>query len=128
MRSQEVSVEKNPKFPIACNINRVETTKIPSLSKLNRFYSTLLLPLASWHFRLSPRRQGRIGEKTKKVTAILAFKDKSGQAPEGSEGNLKPDPEGGTASVHCEGDPTKSVYISFDPIRISTINLRKLNQ
>ena len=128
MRCPEVGVSKTPKFPIACNIDRVETKNIPSPPKPNIFYFTLLLPLALRYFQHHPYQQERMGDKPEKFTACLTCKGESGQAPEGSEGNLKPDPEGGTASVHCEGDPTKSVYISFDPIRISTINSRKLNQ
>ena len=69
-----------------------------------------------------------MGDKTEKVTARLACEGESGQAPGGSEGNLKPDPEVGTTSVVCKGDPTKSGYLNFDPIGMSTINWRKLDQ
>ena len=54
-----------------------------------------------------------MGDKTDKFTAILDFEGESGQAPGTNEGNLKPDPEGGTTSVACEGEPTKSGYLIF---------------
>ena len=54
-----------------------------------------------------------MGDKPDKVTASLSCEGESGQAFEGSEGNLKPDTEGGTASVAREGDPTKSGYLTF---------------
>ena len=37
-------------------------------------------------------------------------------------------PECGTPSVACEGEPTKSGYLNFDPGEMSTINWRKLYQ
>ena len=63
-----------------------------------------------------------MGDRPYKVTASLAFKGGSVQVPEGSEGNFKPDPEGGTASVDHEGDPTKSGYLNFDSSGVSKIN------
>ena len=45
-----------------------------------------------------------------------------GNVLEGGGGNLEHDPEGGTASVACERDPTKSGYFNFDLDRIYTIN------
>ena len=44
--------------------------------------------------------------------------------PEGGGGNLVEDPEGGTASVASDGEPTKSGYLTFDPVEMSTINWR----
>ena len=78
MRYQEVGVAKTPKFPIACNINRVETTKITSPPNPNRLYSTLLLPLALRHCQLRPRRRGIMGDKPDKVTEILACEGEPG--------------------------------------------------
>ena len=71
MRFQEVGVAKAPKFPIECNINRVETIKISSPPNPNRLYYTLLLPLASRYCQLCPIRQGRMGDKTEIFTATL---------------------------------------------------------
>ena len=58
----------------------------------------------------------------RKVTTSLACEGESGQAPDDSEGNLKPDPEGGTESVAREGDTTKSEFLTYDPSGMSTIN------
>ena len=58
----------------------------------------------------------------------MAYEVESGKAPKGGEGNLKPDPEGGTASVACEGDPIKSGYHTIDASGMSTTNKRKLLQ
>ena len=97
------------------------TTKIPTPPNTNRFYSTLLSPLDLRHFQLHPRRRGIMGDNPYNFTARSACEGESGQAPEESEGNLKPDPEGGTASVAREGDPTKLEYLTFDPSGMSTI-------
>ena len=75
---------------------------------------------------MRPHQQDRMHDKPEKVKESLAFERELVQAPEGSEGNLKPDPEGGNASVACEGEPTKSVYLTFDPSGISKIKWRKL--
>ena len=61
-------------------------------------------------------------DKPEKVTSRLACKGELVQAPESSEGNLKPYPEEGTASVAREGEPPKSGYLTFDPGGMSTIN------
>ena len=61
-----------------------------------------------------------MGKKPDQFTAILDCEVEPGQASGGSEGNLKPDPEGGTASVAREGEPTKSVYLTFDPTAFAT--------
>ena len=71
MSSQEVGVSKTPKFPIACNINKVVTTKVLRPIKSNRLYYTLLSPLALWHYQYRPLQRGIVGEKPEKVTAIL---------------------------------------------------------
>ena len=63
-----------------------------------------------------------MSEKPDKVTATLACQGEPGQAPEGTEEDLKPDPEGGTTSVAHEGERTMSGYPTFDPSWISTIN------
>ena len=63
-----------------------------------------------------------MGDKPEKVTAILASEGELLNSPEVSEGNLKPYPKGGTASVARKGDPTKSNYLTFDPDGVSTIN------
>ena len=63
-----------------------------------------------------------------KVTERLACEVESGHTKGGSEGTLKPDPEGGTVGVAREGDPTKSGYLNFDPSGMYTINWRKLDQ
>ena len=44
--------------------------------------------------------------------------------PEGGGGNLGKYCERGTASVASEGEPTKSGYLTFDQVEISTINWR----
>ena len=49
-----------------------------------------------------------MGDKHEKVTAILDYNRELVQAPEGSEGNTKTDPEGGTASVSHEEESAKS--------------------
>ena len=69
-----------------------------------------------------------MGNKPEKFTASLTCEGESGQAPEGSEGKLKPDLEGGTVRVAREGEPTKSGYLNFDPSGMSIINWRKLYQ
>ena len=69
-----------------------------------------------------------MGDKPDKVTEILACEGEPGQDPEGSEGNLKPYTEGGTASVARQGEPDKSGYLNFDPSGMYTINWRKLYQ
>ena len=48
--------------------------------------------------------------------------------PEGDGINFRKYTEGGTASVFCKGDPTKSGYLISDPNRISTINWKILYQ
>ena len=63
-----------------------------------------------------------MSDKTEKVTAILDYEVEFGHAQEGSEGNLKTDCEGGTASVARKGDLTKSGYFTFYPGGVSTIN------
>ena len=45
-------------------------------------------------------------------------------APEGGGRKFEQYPEGGTLNVACEGDPTKSGYLTFDPGGLSIINLR----
>ena len=49
-----------------------------------------------------------------------------GHIPEVGGGNIVQYPEGGTASVACEGDPTKLWYLTFYPSGVSTINCRVL--
>ena len=63
-----------------------------------------------------------MGDKYEKVAAILAFEGELGQALKESEGNLKPYPEGGTASVSRKGYTTKSGYLTFNPGSVSTMN------
>ena len=82
------------------------------------------MPLALQYFQLNPRQQGRICDKLEKVTEILACGVESGQAPGVSEGNIKPNPEVGTASVAGKGKPAKSGYLTFYPSGMSTINWR----
>ena len=48
--------------------------------------------------------------------------------PEGGGGKSGQDFEGGTVSVAYEGDPTKSVQLTFYPRGMSTINWSKLDQ
>ena len=43
---------------------------------------------------------------------------------EGGGRNLGKYTDGGTASVASEGEPTKSGYLTFDPVEMSTINWR----
>ena len=69
-----------------------------------------------------------MGKKPEKFTASLTCEGESGQAPEGSEGKLKPDLEGGTVRVAREGEPTKSGNLTFEPGGMSTINWRTLDQ
>ena len=61
-------------------------------------------------------------DKPEKVSSSLNCKGELGQAPDISEGNLKPYLEEVTASVAREGQPTKSGYLTFDSGGISTIN------
>ena len=61
-------------------------------------------------------------DKYKKVAAILAFEGELGQAPEKSDGNLIPYPEGGNASVSRKGYAIKSGYLTFYPGSVSTMN------
>ena len=63
-----------------------------------------------------------MGDKPEKVTASLSCEVELGQAPKGSEVNLKPDTEGGTASVFRKRYPTKSGYLTFDTGGVSIIN------
>ena len=51
-------------------------------------------------------------DKYEKVTSILACDGELGQALEESKGNLKPYPEGGTASVSRKGYAIKSGYLT----------------
>ena len=48
--------------------------------------------------------------------------------PEGGGGNFGKDTEGGTSSVDCKEDPTKSDYFTFDLIGMSKINWREIYQ
>ena len=57
-----------------------------------------------------------------RVAAILACEGELGQALEESEGNIKPYPEGGTASVSRKGYAIKSGYLTFYPGSVSTMN------
>ena len=63
-----------------------------------------------------------MGDKPDKVTEIFYCNGVLGQAPEGSEGNLKPYPEGCTASLAPKRESNKSGYLTFDPGGFSTIN------
>ena len=63
-----------------------------------------------------------MGDKYEKVAAILAFERELGQALEESKGNLKPYPEGGTASLYCKGEPIKLGYPAFDAGGVSIMN------
>ena len=54
-------------------------------------------------------------DKPEKVKESLAFERELVQAPEGSEGNLKPDPEGNTQVRSAKGKPTNSGYLILDP-------------
>ena len=47
---------------------------------------------------------------------------------EGGGGKFGQNHEVGTKSVACEGDPTKSGYLTFDPVGISIINWRTVYQ
>ena len=69
-----------------------------------------------------------MGDKHEKVTERLACEVESGHTTGGSEGTLKPYPEGGTAGVARKRDPNKSGYLNFDPSGMYTINWRKLDQ
>ena len=44
--------------------------------------------------------------------------------PEGGGRNFTPYPVGSNTSMHCKGDPIKSVYLTFDTGGLSTINWR----
>ena len=73
-------------------------------------------------FSILNEKNKSMGDKYEKVAAILACKEELGKALEESEGNLKPYPEGGTASVSRNGDAIKSGYLTFYPGSVSTMN------
>ena len=65
---------------------------------------------------------------SERVAAIVACEGEVRHIPEGSGGNFLQYPKGGTASVACEGDPTKSGHIKFYPLGMSTLNWSTLDQ
>ena len=71
-----------------------------------------------------PCRQGRVGKATEKVTSSVDIEGELGRIPEGDGGNFEQDPKGGTTSVSRKGDPSKSLYLTFDLYRMSKINWR----
>ena len=51
----------------------------------------------------------------------MAREGEVGNVPGGGVRNFEQDSEGGTANISLELEPTKSVYLTFDPCGISTI-------
>ena len=56
----------------------------------------------------------------------MTYKGELGHVLEGGGGNFKPVPTGSTTIVGCEGEPSKSGYLTSDPGWLSTINWRTL--
>ena len=65
-----------------------------------------------------------MGDKPKKITENLTCKGELGQAPEGSEGKLKPYPNGRTASV----DNEVCMYIQCDQREVYMYNICSTDQ
>ena len=102
----------------------MDTTKTPSPTNPSNLFYTVLSPLASYQCQLHPRLQGIVSHAPEKVAVSVACKGEVIHIPEGGGRKFGPDPERGTASVACYGDPKKSGYLTFDPGGISTINWR----
>ena len=65
-----------------------------------------------------------MGHPPDRVEADVDCEVEVSHIPEGGGGNFVQDPEVGTTGVACEGETTKSGYLTFEPGGISTINWR----
>ena len=123
IRSHKGGVNKPFKNPIACHNYRVDTTKTTRTTETSSLISTFLYSLALLKFQLNPHCQGRVGHAPETVAEVMACEVEVRHVPEVGGRNFGQDPEGGTASVAHEGDPSNLRYIAFDPGGISKINL-----
>ena len=125
IRSHEGKVTRTFKNKITFNDERVETTKTPRPTKPSNLISVFLLPLVSWQCQLRACLQGRLGRNPEIAAARVDRGGELRHVPEGGAEKIVQYPEGGIASVDCEGDPTKSGYLAFDPGVVSIINWRQ---
>ena len=122
IRSHKVEFNKPFKNQIKCDDEREDTTKTTRPTKHSNLFSTFLSPLALQQCQLHPHRRGIVGHAPDRVTARVAHQGEARQVPEIGGGKFRQYPEGGTASVDLQGDPTKSGYLNFDLGGMSTIN------
>ena len=86
-------------------------TKNARSNQNSNLISTFLSPLDLQKIQMIPHLQGIVGYAQERVTASVACEGEVGKVPDGGCRKFEQDNEGGTTSVACKGDPTKSGYL-----------------
>ena len=124
IRSHKVGFNKPFKNQIKCDDERADMKKTNRPTKPYNLFSTLLSPLELQQCQLRPHHQRKVGHAPDRVTARVAHQGEARHVSEGGGGKFGQYPEGGTASVDLQGDPTKSGYLNFEPGGMYTTSWR----